>query len=108
VSSIHTFFVALATFFRRATMEDVWNGISVALRAIFLDLPNIVWVGMKGTWKAFNKMMSGIFGIFWCLFKCIGEGVLYIPKQIWKLLVELASLLAKVGKEMLSCINPKW
>ncbi|KAH8814661.1 hypothetical protein DL96DRAFT_1820810 [Flagelloscypha sp. PMI_526] len=109
LSAIHTAILAIISFLRSVTLKDVWNGIVVAFRALFIDLPLLLWQGLKGAWKIFDYMMCGIFNIFWLLAKCLVMDVLlFIPVQLWHGLVEVGGWLGRVGREILLFINPKW
>lgn len=111
VSAMHTAVMAVLSFFRNITLKDVRNGVLVALKALFVDLPRAVWSGMRGFGKASYKAlgyMLGLLGkVLWWIMRALFEVAVFLPKQLWKILAAIGSSMAKGYHEILVWFNPK-
>ncbi|KAH8814662.1 hypothetical protein DL96DRAFT_1820811 [Flagelloscypha sp. PMI_526] len=109
VSVVHTAILAIISFLRSVTLKDIWNGVVVIFEILFIDIPLLLWQGLKGVWKIFDQMMHRIFHVLWFLAKfLVLDVLLFIPGQLWKGLVEVGGWIGNVGREILLAINPKW
>ncbi|KAM7209599.1 ankyrin [Naviculisporaceae sp. PSN 640] len=111
VSAIHTAVMAVLDFFRRITLKDVWNGVCAVFRAIFVDLPKAIWSGLKGfagvSYAGLKKLFGWVGQVIWYSFLGLGWLLLFIPKQLWKILVAIGSSIAKGYYEIMVWFNPK-
>ncbi|KAK3396268.1 hypothetical protein B0T20DRAFT_417289 [Sordaria brevicollis] len=111
VSALHTAVMALLDFFRNITLKDVGNGIAVALKALFVDLPRAVWSGMKAfgnaSYKALGYMLGFLGKVLWWIARALFEVAVFLPKQLWKILAAVGSSMAKGYHEILVWLNPK-
>lgn len=77
VSALHTTLMALLSFFRNITLKDVGNGIVVAVKALFVDLPKAVWSGMKAfgnaSYKALGYMLGFLGKVLWWILRVLFE-----------------------------------
>ncbi|KAK4218804.1 hypothetical protein QBC37DRAFT_411577 [Rhypophila decipiens] len=111
VSAIHTAVMAVLGFFRRITLKDVWNGFVSAVKAVFVDLPVAIWNGVKSfgevSYQAMRKLFGWVGELLWYL--CLGLFwvVVYVPKQLWKVLTAIGSSIAKGYHEIMVWFNPK-
>lgn len=76
-----------------------------------MDLPKAIWSGLKGLGKASYEGLKKLFGwvgeLIWYLFLGLGWLLLFIPKQLWKILVAIGSSIAKGYHEIMVWFNPK-
>lgn len=111
VSAVHTAVMAVLDFFRGITLKDVWSGVVVALRAVFVGLPKAVWEGVKGFGKVSKAVMMALLGglgwMLWWLFRILLWVVAYVPMELWNIVCGIGSSLAKGYHEILVWFNPK-
>lgn len=111
VSALHTAAMAILSFFRNITLKDVGNGIAVALKALFVDLPKAVWSGMKAfgnaSYNALGYMLGFLGKVLWWIARVLFEVAVFLPKQLWKILAAIGSSVAKGYYEILVWLNPK-
>lgn len=111
VSALHTAVMALLNAFRNITLKDVGNGIAVALKALFVDLPKAVWSGMRAfgeaSYKALGYMLGCLGKILWWIMRALFEVAVFLPTQLWKILAAIGSSMAKGYHEILVWLNPK-
>ncbi|KAH8814653.1 hypothetical protein DL96DRAFT_1472092 [Flagelloscypha sp. PMI_526] len=108
VSTIHTAIMAVITFLRSASLQDIWNGFVTVLHALFVSLPVLVWDGLKAAVRGIDSFMCNIFGILWLFGQMLIAGIMFIPIILWNSLGEVGIWLGKVGREALLFINPNW
>lgn len=111
VSLISTVIEAVITFFRRLTLNDIWNGFCDVLEAIFITLPKLLGSWMVDFTEATYKMMEVLFGsvgvVIWYIVWVIGWIITYLPKQLWKIVESIGESILKAGHEIKVWINPK-
>ncbi|KAE9390933.1 ankyrin [Gymnopus androsaceus JB14] len=107
-SAIHSLFMAIATFLGNVTLQDVLRAFKEALNAIFMQLPLLVWRGIKGVAKAIDKLFCSLFDIFWWIGKVLVRIILFVPETIGRIVLEMGSLAGKVGREIVLLINPRF
>jgi hypothetical protein len=110
-SAFHTFFSAIADFFRSVTLADIVNGFNRVLHAIFIEFPQLVWSGLKALGHGIQATLEGLFGVlYWIVYGIIWlllYIVLYVPKRIGIILVNIAGGIGKAFKEVWTWISPK-
>ncbi|KAK2592339.1 hypothetical protein QQS21_009958 [Conoideocrella luteorostrata] len=107
----HTLVMAIISWFKEITLNDVWNGLCSSLDAIFVGLPRLLFSFLEEFGKYTYKVMLVVFGrVGVCLWYC-GAGIIwlatYIPGRIWDSLKALGRLFAKAWDEMLVYFDPK-
>ncbi|KAM7193731.1 Ankyrin repeat-containing domain protein [Rhypophila sp. PSN 637] len=111
VSAIHTAVMAVLGFFRRITLKDVWNGFVSVVKAVFVDLPMAIWNGVKSfgevSYKAMRKLFGWVGQLLWYLSLGLFWVVVFVPKQLWKVLTAIGSSIAKGYHEIMVWFNPK-
>ncbi|KAK3363002.1 hypothetical protein B0T25DRAFT_27074 [Lasiosphaeria hispida] len=111
VSAIHTAVMAVIDFFRSITLKDVWDGICTVFRAVFVDLPQAIWAGIKTAGEVAYKVAVKLFGfagqLIWWFFEALLWVVQYVPHQLWKIISGIGSSIAKGYHEILVWFNPK-
>lgn len=107
-SAIHSILIAITTFFRQVTLRDVLRSFKQALNAIFVQVPLVVWKGIKELVSALDKLFCNIFDIFWLIAKLLGHFILFVPQTIGQMLLEIGSLLGTIGREVVLFIYPKF
>jgi hypothetical protein len=110
-SFLHTVFAAIASWFGRITIKDVWNGLTNALRALCIGLPKLLWSFVKSFAKFSYHTLEAVFGTLGlCLWLCVA-GIIwlvcYIPKKLWQSFEALGRLVAKTWDEILVYFDPK-
>lgn len=111
VSLLSTVVAAIVTFFQRLTLADIWNGFVDVLRAIFVSFPQLLWSWIEKLGEVSYKTMKALFGVFGQIFWWIGVGllwlVMYIPRQMGKIVHSIGESLARAGHEIRVWFNPK-
>ncbi|KAE9392528.1 hypothetical protein BT96DRAFT_1000253 [Gymnopus androsaceus JB14] len=91
-SAIHSLFMAIATFLRNVTLQDVLRAFKEALNAILCNC------------------LCSLFDIFWWTGKALVRIILFVPETIGRIVLEMGSLAGKVGREIFDLrqefINP--
>lgn len=111
VSWIATVVEAIISFFRRLTLEDVWNGFVDILHAVFVAFPKVLgsWIAAFG--DASYKMMKALLGwvgiCIWYLGEAIAWAIMFLPKQVWAILKSVGEVGFKAGHEIRVWLNPK-
>ncbi|KAK0730738.1 hypothetical protein B0H67DRAFT_562720 [Lasiosphaeris hirsuta] len=111
VSAIHTAVMAVIDFFRSITLKDVLNGIRTVFRAIFVELPQAMWAGIKTAGEVAYKVVVLLFGsvgqLIWWFFEALLWVAEYVPHQLWKIICGIGNSMAKGYHEILVWFNPK-
>ncbi|KAH8724852.1 hypothetical protein GQ44DRAFT_707930 [Phaeosphaeriaceae sp. PMI808] len=111
ISFIHTVCAAIFGFFRRITLQDVWQGLLACLRTVFVNVPKKIWEWLCKFGEASKQGLEALFGTLgkcmWYLVRIIWELIVYIPEKIGEILAACGSSLRSGGKEMLVWIDPK-
>lgn len=111
MSAVHTALMAVLDYFRSITLKDVWNGICAVFRAIFVDLPQAIWSGIKAAGEMTFKVLEGLFGcvgaLIWYFFVGLFWVAKYVPTQLWKIICSMGSSIAKGFHEIMVWFNPK-
>ncbi|KAI1429735.1 hypothetical protein F5Y12DRAFT_795267 [Xylaria sp. FL1777] len=110
-SALHTLVVAVGTFFKNATLKDVWDGFVAFLRAVGVDGPKKLWRWLRGLGDVIMNMLEVMWGdvgqvlgwISWGLFRA----VVYLPRKLWEILASMFNSIGHGGEEVLIWINPK-
>ncbi|KAJ6781807.1 hypothetical protein PWT90_06439 [Aphanocladium album] len=110
-SLVHTALSAVLSFFKRITFRDVWQGIVIASRSVFVDCPKAV---AKFVVDAFEVIYKGLKILFGSLGKCVyfsAFGVIwlliYVPKKLFDILIAMGRSIPNTFKEIMVHINPK-
>lgn len=111
VSLLTTALAAIATFFQRLTLADIWNGFVEVLRAVFVSFPQLLWSWIKKLGDVSYKAMKALFGVFgevvWCIGAVLWWIVTYVPRQIGKIFHSIGESMARGGHEIKVWFNPK-
>lgn len=111
VSVIHTAMSAVLSFFQRITLRDVWQGIVIALRSVFVDFPKaflkfavdaaeVTYKGLKILFGTLGKCLYfSAFGLIWL--------IIYVPKKLFEILVAMGRSISNTFNELMVHINPK-
>jgi hypothetical protein len=112
VSFLHTIGAAIANFFQRITIQDIFRGLAICLHAVFIDAPKAIWQWIYTFGEASMKVCKAMFGgMSWLileLFKCIVAALVFVPRKLGEILVACGSSVRNGGKEVLVWIDPKW
>ncbi|KAH6670952.1 hypothetical protein F5X68DRAFT_278833 [Plectosphaerella plurivora] len=108
---IHTAIVAVMEWFSTITLQDVLNGVTAMLEAVFIRFPKAVWsfVGDFGemAWK-FAKKFPLYLGV-------VCYGILYVlwwtvkwpAVASWTVLAAVGRVIARMFDEIVICFDPK-
>lgn len=111
VSALHTLVVAVAHWFRTATLQDVVNGFTAFVGAIFVGLPRAVWHGIQRLGDTTLGVLKTLFGCLGTVLYYIGyfltSVVTYVPRQLGKMLVAIGHAIANAFHEVAVLFNPK-
>ncbi|KFY90718.1 hypothetical protein V500_05007 [Pseudogymnoascus sp. VKM F-4518 (FW-2643)] len=111
VSLLSTVVEAVISFLRRVTLIDVWNGFVEVLKAVFMTFPKIIlsWIGTFGetSYKVLIALFGMVGGLLWCIVYALGWVIIYIPKQLWKIIKSFGESLMKASHELRVWLNPK-
>jgi hypothetical protein len=111
VSFLHTLISAIADFFRSITLANIIDGFKTVLRGIFIELPRMLWIGLKALGKGIHATLACFFGaLYWCIYYIIyglGWVCLYVPKRIGRIIAQIAGGIGQAFKEMWVWISPK-
>ncbi|KAI0483687.1 hypothetical protein F4859DRAFT_529026 [Xylaria cf. heliscus] len=110
-SFLHTAAVAVGTFFKSATLRNVWDGFVAFLHAVFVEGPGRVWVWMR---KFGGVAVDGLIAMWgWVgealgwVFRGLVKAVTYVPRKLWEILVSMARSIGYGGEEVMIWFNPK-
>lgn len=111
LSFLHTLISAIASFFRSITLANIISGFKIILQAIFIDLPKLLWNGLKSLGRGIQTTLVCFFGgIYWCVYYIIyglGWVCLYVPKRIGRIIAQIAGGIGQAFKEVWVWISPK-
>lgn len=110
-SVIHTALAAVVSWFRQITLQDVWNGIAVAARAVFVQFPKAVLKVALGAGEVLYKSLAILFG---CVGLCVyytGYAIvwliMYVPVKLFEILAAMGRSIANTVDEIMVHFNPK-
>ncbi|KAK6361472.1 hypothetical protein TWF730_005196 [Orbilia blumenaviensis] len=110
-SAIHTLITKLVNWVSGITWKDVLNGFLEALRFVFVGVPKMIIDGIVHTGKFIKKVLKTLFGWVGELIYYLGIGivllVVYVPRKIFELFVELFKSIGRGFHEIAVWINPK-
>ncbi|KAJ1325028.1 ankyrin repeat domain-containing protein 50 [Microdochium nivale] len=111
-SLVHTALLSLATMFRNVTPRDVLDGFVAVLRAIFVDLPRILYDRVVvGGMRAVYDVLATLFGLFGKCLYWIGYALLsvvvWVGKQVGSVFLWTGRSVKKGVDEVLVWIDPK-
>ncbi|TPX10101.1 uncharacterized protein E0L32_001298 [Thyridium curvatum] len=111
VSFIHTVVMALINFFKRITLKDVWDGLVIVFKSLFVDVPKAIWTFILKFGRTSLKVLEALFGIIGTIIWYLGYGIFwlvkFIPTRIWKILSALVRLIGEGFHELLVWYDPK-
>ncbi|PBK68100.1 ankyrin [Armillaria solidipes] len=107
LSLLHTISLAIWTLLKEITLHDVWNGICDLGRAIFMDLPQVVWEGIRLVYRVLDRTLRYTLEIGWEVMKLMFRVVVYIPKELGKICKEAGAVVVRLGKEIIVYFWPK-
>ncbi|KAK0214328.1 hypothetical protein IW262DRAFT_1405579 [Armillaria fumosa] len=107
LSLLHTIVLAIWTVLKEITLRDIWNALCDLGRAIFVDLPQVVWQGVKALYRLLNKTLRCTLEIAWEVIKGVYRVIVYIPKQLLRICGEVGAVVLRLGKEIVVYIWPK-
>ncbi|CAK7235349.1 hypothetical protein SCUCBS95973_009240 [Sporothrix curviconia] len=110
-SVVHTAVVAVLTFFRSITWANIKHGLEAVVLAVFFGLPKAVWTSIEMLGRfiliAANTLFSGV-TFFVCLVGLLlFHTVVFVPRQLWKILTAIGSMFAAAFHEVVVCFDPK-
>lgn len=111
VSALHTLISAVVDFFRSITLADIINGFTRVLEGTIVDLPRLVWTGLKALGRGIEQTLEWLFGagywiVYWIIYALLYI-ILYVPKRIGRILGSVAGGIAKAFRELWLWISPK-
>jgi hypothetical protein len=110
-SFLHTVLSAITDFFRSITLADIINGAKVVLRAVFVQLPQILWSVVKALGRGAEATLIWLFGnLYWIAYwicYALQWVVLYVPKKLAWIVVSVAGGIRKAFTELWVWISPK-
>lgn len=99
------------SFLRRVTLTDVWNGFVEVLKAVFMTFPKILLSWIKAFGKTSYKVLKALFGtagkILWYFTFALGWVIIFIPRQLWKIVKSFGESFMKASHELRVWLNPK-
>ncbi|KAF3904019.1 Ankyrin-1 [Arthrobotrys entomopaga] len=111
ISAIHTLISKIIDWASGITWKDVVNGFTNTLRWIFVDVPLMIGAGFKATVNGIKKVLEALFGFFGKVIYYLGLGIvmliIYVPRKIFELFVELIKSIGNGLHEIAVWINPK-
>ena len=111
VSFLHTVFSYIFNIFRGVTLQDVLNGITGLLKAIFIDFPKTLWGWILKfedvSYKVMKTLFSSLGELLWYLGAGIVVVVTYVPKKALVILASIGKSIVEGFREILVWINPK-
>ncbi|KAF3902516.1 hypothetical protein ABW21_db0204511 [Orbilia brochopaga] len=111
VSAFHTLLTKLVNWFAGITWKDVLNGFLEVFKFIFVEIPKMIWEGVKATAKMIKRVLEALFGWVGSVIYWIGFGLLwfvtYVPQKLFALAVELFNAIGRGLHEVAVWINPK-
>jgi len=110
-SFLHTLVIAIGTWLRELTLQNVWQGFCYLLRTVFIDAPVSMWNWLKKFEKTLYKMVGTAFGFLGKVAYWIGYGlmlaILFVPKSIYRIIAAFGASAGKAFSEVLVWWNPK-
>ncbi|KAH7361856.1 hypothetical protein B0T11DRAFT_78479 [Plectosphaerella cucumerina] len=108
---IHTAMMAVLEWFSTITLQDVINGVTAVLEAVFVRFPKAVWsfVGdfAEVAWKVAKKfplylgvLLYGIVYVLWWMVK-------WPAVATWTVLSAVGRVIARMFDEIIICFDPK-
>lgn len=111
VSLLSTVVEAVISFLRRVTLADIWNGFVEVLKSVFISFPKIILSWIEAFGKTSYKVLKALFGtigeLLWFIVYGIGWVIIYIPRQLWKIVKSLGESFMKACHELRVWLNPK-
>ncbi|CAK7211582.1 hypothetical protein SBRCBS47491_001173 [Sporothrix bragantina] len=111
VSAVHTAVMAVLTWFRSITWADVVRGFEAVVHAIFVGLPQAVWTTIKllGRFSllALQALFGGVAFVFYFIGLLIFHTVVFVPRQLWKIITAIGSMIAAAFHEVVVWFDPK-
>lgn len=110
-SFLSTVVEAVVSILRRVTLADVWNGFVEVLREVFITFPRIIlfWIKVFGetSYKVLKALLGTIGVLLWCIVYALGWVIIFIPKQIWKIVKSFGESFMKASHELRVWLDPK-
>ncbi|KAI8631108.1 hypothetical protein F5Y19DRAFT_482985 [Xylariaceae sp. FL1651] len=110
-SFLHTALVAIATFLKKITIKNVWEGFVAFIRAMVVEGPKKLWAWVCKFAEVSLDMMEAMWGCMgWLLGALLWAfvGVLiYVPRKLWEILASMGNSARHGVKEVMIWINPK-
>ncbi|KAK6536690.1 hypothetical protein TWF281_000911 [Arthrobotrys megalospora] len=110
-SAIHTLLTKMVNWVSGITWKDVLNGFLETLKFVFVGIPVMIADGVVHTAKFIKKVLKTLFGFIGEVIYYIGIGivllVVYVPRKIFELFVELFKSIGRGLHEIAVWINPK-
>ncbi|KAJ4317182.1 hypothetical protein N0V84_007486 [Fusarium piperis] len=111
LSLLHTAIMAVVSFFRNITLQDIWDGFCFLARAIFVDAPKAIGAFIVSFGEMSYKVLKALFGTLGQCVWCLGTGILwliqYVPHRIWTIIEALGTSIVRAYQETMSYLNPK-
>ncbi|EEU38237.1 uncharacterized protein NECHADRAFT_77006 [Fusarium vanettenii 77-13-4] len=111
LSLLHTAIMAVVSFFKNITLQDIWDGFCSLVRAIFVDAPKAIGAFIKSFGQMTYDILKALFGTLgqcvWYLVTGILWLIQYVPHRIWTIFEALGTSIVRGYQEMMSYLNPK-
>ncbi|TVY82600.1 26S proteasome non-ATPase regulatory subunit [Lachnellula suecica] len=102
---------AIVTFFRKLTLRDIWNGLVDVFNTIFVAFPKMLYSWISAFGKVSYKVMKALLGevgeIIWHIAYGVGWLIVYLPRQVWRIMEGVGDSLLKAAHEVKVWVNPK-
>jgi hypothetical protein len=104
ISFLSTVVEAVISFLRSVTLADVWNDFLEVLKAVFVTFPKMTLSWIEAFGKTSYKVMKVPLGMIgehlWWIGYGVGWVILYIPRQLWKILKSFGESFMKAFYEL--------
>ncbi|WOO78136.1 uncharacterized protein LOC62_01G001687 [Vanrija pseudolonga] len=111
VSALHTIGVAIASALSRVNLASVGRALAAVPKVLFVDLPVAIWGQLRALGKLSHDVLERLFGVLGQIVWGIGYAaqwlVLYIPKQLVKIVGKVGEALGNGFKEIVVWFDPK-
>ncbi|KAF3190285.1 hypothetical protein TWF106_009088 [Orbilia oligospora] len=110
-SAVHTLITKMVNWVSGITWKDVLNGFLETLKFVFVGIPKMIVDGIIHTGKFIKKVLKTLFGWAGEVIYYIGIGIIlvvvYLPRKIFELFLELFKSIGRGLHEIAVWINPK-
>lgn len=111
INALHTLGVAIASALSRVNLASVGRALAAVPKALFVDLPVAIWGQLRALGKLSHDVLERLFGVLgqvvWGIGYVAQWVVLYIPKQLVKIVGKIGEAVGNGFKEIVVWFDPK-